>query len=206
MPESTRDPAEQARRRARLEWLLPPLLAVVAIALQLAIDVPHHEMIVRGDDDEAAEPAEKTTTAARTPRPWRARGAAYVERLRKSWSQRPITDEPVDPRFADHHEQLLRAIVRKAEVAVMPLDEPELVLTHATCHTIRCELEFCAPPELAAGIVEHLPNFTVGGRSLWHELRELESQEPSNSKQSCHRYLIDFAVEGADPRNLRLLL
>src|SRR5690606_20405430 len=63
MPESTRDPAEQARRRARLEWLLPPLLAVVAIALQLAIDVPHHEMIVRGDDDEAAEPAEKTTTA-----------------------------------------------------------------------------------------------------------------------------------------------
>lgn len=197
--------AERSRDwKSKRGWLLPPVLAVLAIALQLAIDVPHHEMLQREDPED--ELPVKTTTAARTPRPWRARGAAYVERLRKSWSSRPIADEPVDPRFAEHHEDLLRAIVRKAEAAVTPLDELILVSTRATCHTIRCELEVCAPTPIAAGIVEHLPNFTVGGRSLWHELREVESEQQSDGRETCHRYLIDFAVEGADPRHLSLVL
>lgn len=197
-------PETPERERSNVRgWVLPPVLAVLAIALQFAIDVPHHEMIEREDDK---RPPVKTTTASRTPRPWRARGAAYVERLRKSWSARPIAEEPVDPRFAEHHEELLRAIVRKAEAAVMPFDEAILVTTRATCHTIRCELEICAPTPIAAGIIEHLPNFTVGNRSLWHELREVESERETDPHQSCHRYVIDFAVEGADPRNLRLVL
>lgn len=202
------DRPDQPDRRARLEWLLPPILAVLAIGLQFAIDVPHHEMLVREPKDDVTdtEKPEKSTTASRTPRPWRARGAKYIQRLRKSWSSKPIADEPIDPRFAEHHEELLRAIVRKAEAAVMPIDEPETVSTEAVCHTIRCELELCAEPEVAAGVVERLPNFKVGGRSLWHELREVKSDKPSTDEQTCHRYVIDFAVEGADPRNLRLVL
>jgi hypothetical protein len=187
-------------------WLLPPILAVLAIALQLAIDVPHHTMEPREDDEEIEAPPARTTAATRTPRPWSARGAAYVERLRNSWSARPISEEPVDPRFAAHHEELLRAVVRKAEAAVAPHDEPISVRTHATCHTIRCELEFCAPIELAEGIVEHLPKFMVGSQTLWHELREVESKRKPKRQQSCHRYVIDFAVEVSDPRSLRLAL
>jgi hypothetical protein len=199
MPELT-----QSRRRVRLEWLLPPLLALAAIAFHFAFDVPHRPMLERDE----AEPPKKTTTAARTPRPYRARGAAYIKRLRKSWSKRPIEDEPIDPRFAEHHEHLLRAVLRKAEAAAMPADEPNQVTERATCHTIRCELQFCAEPELAEGIVEHLPKFKIRGRKLWHELREVESEpndaRESDDDQSCHRYLVDFAIEGADPRNLKL--
>ncbi|MFO7565926.1 MAG: hypothetical protein R6X02_25005 [Enhygromyxa sp.] len=198
MPDCDREP------RRRWAWWLPPALAVLAIALQLAIDVPHHEMLPREVNE--PKPPAKTTTAARTPRPWRARGAVYVERLRNSWSSRPIADEPIDPRFAEHHETLLRAIVRKAEAAVTPFEELMHVSARATCHTIRCELEVCAPTPIAAGIAEHLPNFTVGDRALWHELRELESEQRSGGRETCYRYLVDFAVEGADPRNLRLVL
>lgn len=190
----------QRPRRVRLEWLLPPLLALAAIGFHFVFDVPHHPMLLR--EDEA--PDKKTTTAARTVRPFRARGAAYIQRLRKSWSAKPIDAEPIDPRFADHHEDLLRALLRKAEAAVMPIDEPLLVSVRATCHTIRCELEFCAPSELAEEIVERLPNCTVKGRALWHELREVESETEPDDGETCHRYLVDFAVEGADPRHLKL--
>jgi hypothetical protein len=189
---------------ARLEWLLPPMLALAAIGFHYAFDVPHHEMLLREEAEPSDELEEKTTTATRKVRPYRARGAAYTERLRKSWSKRPIADEPIDPRFAEHHEHLLRATVRKAEAAVMPDDEPMMATTRTTCHTIRCELQFCAPPELADGIAEQLPNFTVRGRALWHELREVESEAESSDEQSCHAYIVDFAVEGADPRNLKL--
>lgn len=197
MPELT------ARKRARLSWILPPALALIAVGLQLAIDVPHHAMILREDP----KPEKKTTTAARTPRTptkYRARGAAYTGRLRKSWSKRPIADEPKDPRFAEHHEELLRIIARKAEAAAVPADDPVLVSTHATCHTVRCDLELCAPPDRADAIVEHLPKFKVGSRSLWHELREIESDSASSATRVCHRYIVDFAIEGADPRSLRL--
>jgi hypothetical protein len=198
--------AVPSRWRVRLEWLLPPILALIAIGFHYAFDVPHHEMLLRGseDEDDKSEEPKKTTTAARTVRPYRARGAAFTKRLRKSWSKRPIADEPIDPRFAEHHEQLLRSTVRKAEVAVFPEDEPMTATTSITCHTIRCELEFCAPPELADGITEQLPNFTVRGRALWHELREVESTRESSDEQSCYAYIVDFAVEGADPRHLKL--
>jgi hypothetical protein len=191
----------QRPRRVRLEWLLPPLLALAAIGFHFVVDVPHHPMLLREDD----EPEEqKTTTAARTPRPFRARGAAYIERLRKSWSTKPIDAEPIEPRFAEHHEDLLRALLRKAEAAVMPIDEPLLVSVRATCHTIRCELEFCAPSELAEAIVERLPGCTIRGRALWHELREVETETEPDDGETCHRYLVDFAVEGADARHLKL--
>jgi hypothetical protein len=196
MPES-----KQSRKRVQLEWLLPPLLALAAIGFHWAFDVPHHPMLQR-EESEPAKPT--TTTAARTPRPYRARGAAYTQRLRKSWSNRPIEEEPIDPRFAEHHEDLLRAILRKTEAAVMPIDEPSLVSTRATCHTIRCELEFCAPTELAEGVVERLPNFTIRGRKLWHELRQVESTTEPSDDEACHSYLVDFAIEGADLRHLKL--
>jgi hypothetical protein len=187
-------------RKVRLEWMLPPLLALAAIGFHFAFDVPHHPMLPREDP----EPVAKTTTAARTPRPYRARGAAYIQRLRKSWSARPIDEEPIEPRFAEHHEDLLRAILRKAEAAVMPIDEPLLVSMRATCHTIRCELEFCAPAALAEGIVERLPNCTIRGRAFWHELREVEPEQEPDDGEACHRYLVDFAVEAADLRHLKL--
>lgn len=189
-----------------MQWLLPPLLAVAAIGFHCVFDVPHHPMLEREEAEPKAKP--KTTTAARTPRPYRARGAAYIQRLRKSWSKRPITEEPIEPRFAEHHEDLLRAILRKAEAAVMPSDEPLLVSSKATCHTIRCELEFCAPTELAERIAERLPNCTIRGRPLWHELRPVESEAESEALPSddeiCQRYLVDFAVEGPDLRHLKL--
>ncbi len=180
------------------------MLAVLAIGLQFAIDVPHHAMV-----REDPKPPKKKTTAARTPRPdkrktYRARGVAYTNRLRKSWSSKPLADEPRDPRFADHHEELLRAVARKAEAAVVPADEPDLVEAHASCHTVRCDFELCAPFNLAAAIVEQLPKFEVGSRSLWHELREVESERASGAMRVCHRYVVDFAVEGADPRRLRV--
>jgi hypothetical protein len=193
--------ADVARRRARLGWVLPPVLALVAVGFQFAVDVPHHAMIVHADP----KPEAKTTTAARTPRAkWRARGDAYTQRLRKSWSTKPIADEPREPRFAEHHEDLLRAVVRKAEAAAVPAGETGTaeITTSASCHTIRCELELCAPTEYADKVVARLPKFRVGGRSLWHELRELEVEEQDT--RVCHRYIVDFAVEGADPRNLRL--
>jgi hypothetical protein len=190
------------RTRVRLEWLLPPILALLGIGFHFAFDVPHHAMILR-DETEDDELPQKHTTAARTPRPYRARGAAYTQRLRKSWSKRPIDEEPIDPRFAEHHEDLLRAILRKAEAGVMPSDEPLLVSPKATCHTIRCELEFCAPTELAEGIVERLPNCTIRGRALWHELREVESKNEPSDEKACHRYIVDFAIEGADLRHLK---
>lgn len=182
-------------------WLLPPALALAAVVLQFVIDVPHHAMIVHEDP----KPAEKKTTAARTPRPradWRPRGAAYTKRLRKSWSGKPIADEPKDTRFADHHEELLRALGRKAEAAAIPGAEAGEVTTHAVCHTIRCELELCAPTQIAAEVLAQLPNFEVGNRSLWHELREIGSKHDDG--RTCQRYIVDFAVEGADPRRLRL--
>lgn len=192
----------QRPRRVRLEWLLPPVLAFAAIGFHFAFDVPHHPMLPREDDEPEEE--QKTTTAARTPRHFRARGAAYIERLRKSWSAKPIDAEPIEPRFAEHHEDLLRALLRKAEAAVMPFDEPLFVSVRADCHTIRCELEFCAPTQLAAAIVERLPGCTINGRALWHELREVESDTEPDDGETCHRYLVSFAVEGADPRHLKL--
>lgn len=198
MPES-----KQSRRRVQLEWVLPPALALLAIGFHFVFDVPHHPMVMR-DATESTESPAKSTTAARTPRPYRARGGAYIQRLRKSWWPKPIADEPIDHRFAEHHEDLLRAVLRKAEAAVMPIDEPMLVSTQATCHTIRCELDFCAPSELADAIVERLPHATIRGRKLWHELREVASDREASDGESCHAYLVDFAIEAADLRHLKL--
>lgn len=199
-------PDEAAKAsRVRLEWWLPPLLALAAIGFHLLFDVPRHPMVTREQAElEQAEQVQETTTAARTPRPYRARKAAYIERLRDSWSARPIDEEPIDPRFAEHHEALLRAVLRKIEAAIMPLDEPVLVSTRASCHTLRCELEFCAPTKLAERIAERLPNAKIRGRALWHELRELDSNSAASHGQSCHRYLVDFAIEAADLRQLEL--
>lgn len=184
--------------------VLPPLLALAAIGFHFVFDVPHHPMLMREAAVEEAEAPEKSTTAARTPRPYRARGGAYIQRLRKSWSTKPIANEPIDRRFAEHHEDLLRSVLRKAEAVVMPIDEPILVTTQATCHTIRCELEFCAPTELAEAIVARLPNATIRGRKLWHELREVEVESETEPGETCHRYLVDFAIEAADLRHLEL--
>jgi hypothetical protein len=184
--------------------LLPPVLALAAIGLQFAIDVPHGPMIVHDDP----KPPAKKTTAARTSRvgkQWKPRGEAYTRRLRKSWSSRPLADEPKDRRFADHHEELLRAVARKVEAAAAPSDEPMLISTRVDCHTIRCDFELCAPTTFSAAIVEQLPRFKVGKRSLWHELREVESEQAKQGARACHRYIVDFEVEGADPRNLRLV-
>ena len=169
------------------------------------MDVPHHAMIVHEDP----APPERTTTAARTPRkpskPYKVRGKAYVERLRESWKDCPIADEPRDRRFAEHHEALLRAVVRKAEAEAVPVDESGLLSTQIDCHSVRCELELCSPTRFAASIVAQLPKFRVGARALWHELREVDSEQSSNATRTCHRFVVDFAVEGVDPRNLRLV-
>lgn len=193
--------------RPALAWLLPPALAVAGIALQFAMDVPHHAML----QHEARAPAKRGTTATRTPRksskpvkPYKARSKHYVERLRKSWADRPIADEPRDRRFAEHHEGLLRAVVRKSEAAAVAVDDMGLLSTKVDCHSIRCELELCSPTKSAEQIVAQLPKFSIGGRSLWHDLREVESEQPSNATRTCHRFMVDFAVEGADPRKLRL--
>ena len=182
-------------------WVLPPALAALALGLQLLIDVPRSPML--GDDP--TPPAEtKTKTAAHRPRTWKPRGAKYVERLRKSWSKRAIADEPIERRFARHHEPLLRAVARKAEAAVAPFEEPVTVTTQTRCHTIRCEFELCAPIDKAEAIFEQVPHFEVGGRSLWHELREVDSERESDDEVGCRRWIVEFEVEGADPRQLRL--
>ncbi len=209
------------RKRAWRAWLLPPVLALLAVGLQFALDVPHHPMLMREDPT----PSDKKTTAARTKRGdakskqakqakrkrtkattknYRPRGAAYTTRLRASWSARPIADEPKNPRFAEHHEALLRAVARKAEAAAAPNDEPVLSSTRIACHTIRCDFELCAPTTLAEAIAEQLPRFHVGSRELWHELREVEGAREPKPGQACRRYIVDFAVEGADPRKLRV--
>src|SRR5690606_31582197 len=126
----------------------------------------------------------ETTTAARTTpkrsskaarKQWRPRGGVYTKRLRETWSAKPLADEPKDPRFAAHHEALLRALIRKAEAAVAPADEAITAQVKASCRTIRCDLQVCARAKLADGIAERVPEFTIGGRSLWHELRDVEA-------------------------------
>jgi len=189
--------------RRLLPWLIPPALALAAVGVQFLIDVPHHEMLV---DEDKPEP--KTTAAARTPREptprkWKKRGAEYNKRLRTQWQGEPIASEPIDPRFAEHHEALLLAITKKAEAAAAPDAEPDAIATVATCHTIRCELELCGPPELIDAIAETLPRFNIGRRSVWHELREVETATPKPA-QRCRGYIVDFALEGVDARRLAI--
>lgn len=193
-----REPMSESRRTV-LAWLLPPVLALTAVGVQFLVDVPHHPMLV----DQPDPPRKRTTTAARTtPNKYKPRGAEFSKRLRKQWAAEPIASEPIDSRFAEHHEELLRAITRKAEAAVTPDAEP-IAITTATCHTIRCELEFCAAPTIADAIAETLPNFVHGRRSIWHELREVDNTT-SDDERSCHSYVIDFAIEGLDPRKLAI--
>jgi hypothetical protein len=184
-------------------WVWPPALATAAVVLQLLIDVPRSPML---DDEPEPKPAPETkaTTAAHRSRPWKPRKAEYVERLRKSWSTRAIADEPIERRFAWHHEKLLHAVARKAEATAIPGEAPMTVTTRARCHTIRCEFELCAPIDDAEAIFEVVPRFAIGKRSLWHELREVDSERESDDEVGCRRWIVDFAVEGADPRRLRV--
>jgi hypothetical protein len=201
-----------ARRRRALAWLLPPILAGAAVLVQFALDVPRHEMVPREDESPSLGPGPddpvRTTTAARTPKQWRARTPEEIDALRETWSGRAIQAEPRDPRYRKHHEPLLRAVVRKAEVDFVPADDPVSMLVRANCHTIRCSLEICAEPKVVEGVAERIPNFKVGARSLWHELREIGDEprpDPRGKGQVCRRWIVDFAVEGADVRYLRLV-
>jgi len=194
------------RRRRLLEWLLAPALAIAAIGLQFAIDVPHHAMLERDPDPdpETDKPATTTTPPADPPRePARRREAEYTERLREAWVDQPIADEPRDPRFAPAHETLLLAVVRKAEAAASPANEPTAAKVEARCHTIRCDLQVCAPAKLSEGIAERLPQFVIGRVSLWHELREVQA-DPARDVGPCRRWIVDFAVESPDLKRLRI--
>jgi hypothetical protein len=183
-----------------LEWLLAPALAIAAIGLQFAIDVPHHAMLEREDDPPAASPSPPVDKPLEPPRP---REAAYTERLRAAWVDQPIADEPRDPRFAPAHEAVLRAVVRKAEAAVSPTNEPNAAKVEARCHTIRCDLQVCAPVKLSDGIAERLPKFVIGRATLWHELREVQA-DPARDVGPCRRWIVDFAVESPNPKRLRI--
>jgi hypothetical protein len=197
------EPSDSGPRRAWRAWVWPPALATAAVLLQLLVDVPRGPML--DDEPEPAPAPAPATTAARTPRNhWKPRGAEYVERLRESWSTRAIADEPIDRRFAERHEQLLRAVARKAEAAVAPTEAPGTATVRARCHTIRCEFELCASIEDAEAIFDQIPRFAIDKRSLWHELREVDSEGESDDEIGCRRWIVDFAIEGPDPRRLRL--
>lgn len=185
-------------------WVWPPALATLAIALQLLVDVPHHSMEADDPDPPAQEhKANKPKPAAAPkPKPWKPRGAAYVNRLRKKWSKRAIADEPIDKRFAERHEELLQAVARKAEVAVDLSREPTAIV-HARCHSVRCEFEVCALAD-AEALFETIAKVHAGKRLLWHELREVDGERDEDEGQTCREWIVDFAVEGPDPRTLQV--
>ena len=222
-PSGSAPDAQHARRRERLRWLLPPLIATLAIAFQYAFDVPKDAMIPRPTPEEKAAAArakkkakqkakrarKKKSKASKRGGPWRPRGAEERDRLRREYSTTPLADEPRDPVFRRHHEALLRSAATKVRGAAIGEGERVPMQIRPSCRTLRCELELCAERELLAKVAVLLPELRVNGdEPLWHELRELEPRTPKSksttSTQQCRRWLVDFAREDLNTRMLSL--
>ncbi|PRQ04536.1 hypothetical protein ENSA5_06600 [Enhygromyxa salina] len=194
-----------------LGWALAPALASLAIVVQISLDVPRGEMLER--EPKKTKTKRKSAATRSTPRPdaWKARGVEEVEQLRARWSERPFADEPTDPSFRRRHEALLRSVATRARAEVLRGERPTPMQIRPACHTIRCELELCGPKPMIDGIAALLPGVTVVDQPLWHELREIEtvakvSKRSGTAREDhvCRRWLVDFAIEGPAPKDLRM--
>ena len=212
MPEPTRSlepragepcPAEPNRAPSRLAWLLPPLLALLAIGAQYAFDVPKAEMLEREEDKPKPKPR-----ATKKKTKWKPRDPAYIRKLRKAWSGTPLREEPVNQEFRRRHHSVLRAVVRLARRKVVPKGQPVSLQVRPSCHTIRCELQVCSTKEIVDLIAEQLPEVRRVRGKLWHEFDEVEATrgpaEGSASPTKCRRWIVSFVIDNTNKRKLRL--
>ena len=205
-------------------WLLAPVLATAAIAVQISLDVPRAPMLEhkpkkpkKPKKSAAARNAERKAKAAKsktkTKKKRRQRGQRELTRLRKIWSEQALEDEPVDQHFRRRHESMLRSVVTRARARALDGAPPPAMQTRPTCHTIRCELELCGPSKLISAIADLLPGVTLDDQPLWHELREVEPtqapvepqlQRKPKSDRLCRRWIVDFAHDGGNVTKLAI--
>lgn len=199
-------------QRARGSWALAPVLAGLAVLLQWIVDVPKSDMLERESKEakDTADGESKPRTKPKTkPKPKKnkakpkPRTAEQLEKLRAEWSGRPLEEEPTDQRFRRQHEALLRSVATRARTEVLGERQVLPMQIRPTCRTVRCALELCGDRALVDGIAEVLPRANVGGVSLWHELREVEStrRQPKREAEKdhlCRRWIVGFAIENAE--------
>jgi hypothetical protein len=208
MPEPM-GPRSRGQARVRLlPWLWAPLLASLAIALQVGLDVPRAPMLERV---EKPKKQPRKSAAARNAgkskaKPPRQRTTRELAQLRERWSERPLEEEPVDQSFRRRHEGLLRSVVTRARAVALDDAMPPPMQIRPACHTIRCALELCGPSPLLASIAELLPGVTLLDQPLWHQLREVEPvHKPSGGPSGetvCRRWIVDFTRDGGDFKEL----
>jgi hypothetical protein len=203
------------RTRAALGWMLAPALAGLAMLVQYVMDVPKAEMLPRDEPQLVGEAGKSPETKAREAKP-RKQGSSYVARddakrraLRGRWSAEPIESEPTEHSFRRFHEALLRSLITRLRAEVLGSENSQPMQIRPNCRSIRCAIELCGDQALVAGIAARLPGVALDGNSLWHELREIEpTREPpkrdSKQNQTCRRWIVDFAVEGATVGELAL--
>ena len=219
---SDSDTKQRPSARARLGWILPPVLALLAIAFQYAFDVPKAEMVPRPSPEERRKEeakkrkelreANRKRKEARTVKRWTGRSADEVATLRREWMTQSIADEPHDQRFRKHHEALLRSAVTQARTKALDGAKPTAIQIRPACHTIRCTLELCGPEDLIDNIAELLPKVEVEPKlgpegPLFQELREIEPRHlPKNPRENftCRRWLLSFDRDDAQIRDLRI--
>lgn len=213
------------RARQTLSWLLAPILAVGAIALQISLDVPQAEMLEREDKPKTTKRKSATRTPPRerkpAPKRWKPRSTKELAALRETWSEAPLEDEPSDQLFRRRHEAFLRAVATRTRSELLSGQRLVTMQIRPTCRTLRCALELCGPEPLLEQIAEVLPGLRVVDQPLWHDLREVEPKQPppeprakagskagsksaAGDEQVCRRWIVDFAVQGPKTTDLRI--
>ena len=203
------EPGARLSPRARqvLSWLLAPLLAMVAIGVQIGLDVPRAEMEPREPKKKPRKSAATRTTPENKPKPkpkretWTPRSPEELEALRAEWSDAPFEDEPADLMFRRRHETALRSVATRARTTLLEGEKLVPLQIRPQCRTIRCTLELCGPEELLEDVAAVLPGVTVVDQPLWHAIREIDPAHAEPTQQArrghrCRRWLVDFAVQG----------
>jgi hypothetical protein len=203
--------------------MLAPLLATAAIAFQVALDVPSAPMLeheakskkkprksAAARNTQAA--AKAKTNAKPAPKGHHERNTRALAGLRKRWSGIPFEEEPINQSFRRRHESLLRSVVTQARALALDGEALPPMQIRPGCRTIRCDLELCGPEKIVAGIADLLPNVTLDGHPLWHELSEVEptpdalERRPKGDPKDhlCRRWIVDFARDGGDISKLAI--
>jgi hypothetical protein len=189
--------------------LLAPVLAMGAMGVHWALNVPAHVSVSAKDQGAKKDPKKKAPrkkTPAVKPRP-----VGEIEATWKRHKDEAFEDEPVRSTWTRGAQSLVNktvVVARKSAFEGAP-EEPRVSVLDVTCKTIRCRFVLRSPfpheLDLVAGALEQVK---IDGESVWLGFETARVDPPRENLPKDESYLqvtVAFTADDLDDADMKVV-